>query len=183
MAKILIIDDSSTSRESISSILKEEGHKTIEASNGLIGLQKFKENADVSVIFVDVNMPQMDGLEFLANLRRMSKDIPVVVLTTESEKEKIDLARTYKASAWIDENNISGILKTMLESGVADMTVEKVLSSWEELLAASIVDDVDERLAPETVTDPEKAIDGKKIDKEHFDEELKISSRENRRKQ
>ena len=119
MAKILVIDDSSTSRESISYILNNEGHKVIEAQNGLIGLQKFKENTDLALIFVDINMPQMNGLEFLANLRKMSKDIPVVVLTTESEKEKIELARTYRASAWIikplQEDDLKSVVKILLK--------------------------------------------------------------------
>ncbi len=101
MHKILVIDDSTTSRESIVLVLDELGYSSDQAENGLIGLNKYKETKDYSLIFVDVNMPEMDGLDFLINLRKISKDVPVVILTTESDKEKIEKAKTYKATAWI----------------------------------------------------------------------------------
>ena len=43
----------------------------------------------------------MNGLDFIINIRKISKDVPIVVLTTETEKEKIELAKSYKTSAWI----------------------------------------------------------------------------------
>jgi two-component system, chemotaxis family, chemotaxis protein CheY len=101
MAKILVIDDSATSRESISFVLKNAGHDVEQAENGLLGLEKYKETKDYSMIFCDVNMPQMNGIEFLTNLRKISRDVPVVVLTTETDKDKIETAKNYKASAWI----------------------------------------------------------------------------------
>lgn len=101
MAKILTVDDSATLRESLSFVLKTAGHNVIQAENGIEGLEKFKENSDVDLIISDVNMPEMDGLDFLQNLRKLTRDTPVLILTTESEKEKMDIARTFKANAWI----------------------------------------------------------------------------------
>jgi two-component system, chemotaxis family, chemotaxis protein CheY len=119
MSKILVIDDSSTSRESMECILKGEGHTVIQAENGIMGLEKFRENMDSSLIFVDVNMPQMNGIEFLGHLRKMSKDIPVVILTTELDKEKMDLAKVYKANAWIikplQENDLKKVINILLK--------------------------------------------------------------------
>lgn len=101
MAKILIVDDSSTMRESLKLVLVSGGHKVDAGINGIDGLEKFGNNKDYSLIITDINMPEMNGLDFIANVRKISKDVPIVVLTTETEKEKIDLAKSYKASAWI----------------------------------------------------------------------------------
>ncbi|OHD13515.1 MAG: hypothetical protein A2086_12740 [Spirochaetes bacterium GWD1_27_9] len=101
MAKILIVDDSTTMRESLNLVLLSAGHKVDQAINGVDGLNVFGKNKDYNLIITDINMPEMNGLDFIANLRKVSKDIPIIVLTTETEKEKIEIAKSYKASAWI----------------------------------------------------------------------------------
>jgi two-component system, chemotaxis family, chemotaxis protein CheY len=101
MAKILIVDDSSTMRESLNLILSSSGHKVDTGIHGLDGLEKFKNSRDYALIITDINMPEMNGLDFIANVRKISIDVPIIVLTTETEKEKIDIAKSYKASAWI----------------------------------------------------------------------------------
>jgi len=101
MKKILIIDDSVTLRESLEYILTNEGYKVDKAENGLIALKKFNDNKDYSLIFVDINMPEMDGLEFIKEVRKIDKITPIVVLTTVSEKDKIEQAKNYKANAWM----------------------------------------------------------------------------------
>lgn len=101
MSKILIVDDSSTMRESLKLVLVSQGHQVDSGSNGIEGLEKYKDNKDYDLIITDINMPEMNGLDFLANLRKLTKEIPVIVLTTETEKEKIEIAKSYKASAWI----------------------------------------------------------------------------------
>lgn len=101
MAKILIVDDSSTMRESLNLILSSAGHNVDLGTNGLDGLDKFKNNKDYSLIITDINMPEMNGLDLIANIRKISQEVPIIVLTTETEKDKIDVAKSYKASAWI----------------------------------------------------------------------------------
>lgn len=100
MKKILIIDDSITLRESLEFTLIESGYEVEKAENGKKGLQTFEEKKDFSLIFVDINMPEMNGLEFLKKLRTIS-DVPVIILTTVSENKKIETAKKYKANAWI----------------------------------------------------------------------------------
>lgn len=101
MNNILIIDDSVTIRESLDFVLGKEDFIVEKAANGKEGLEKFKKNKNYSLIIVDWNMPVMNGLEFLKEARKISRDIPIVMLTTVSEKEKIEMAKKYKANAWI----------------------------------------------------------------------------------
>jgi two-component system chemotaxis response regulator CheY len=101
MNNILIIDDSVTIRESLDFVLRKENFKVEQATNGQEGLEKFKKNSNYSLIIVDWNMPEMNGLEFLKEARKISRDIPIVILTTVSEKNKIQLAKKYKANAWL----------------------------------------------------------------------------------
>ncbi|MCG8570048.1 MAG: response regulator [Spirochaetes bacterium] len=101
MAHILIIDDSATLRASLSFILTEADHEVDEAENGAQGLERYQEKNDYHLIITDINMPEMNGLEFLENLRKMNREIPVLVLTTESDKDKIEQAKALKANAWI----------------------------------------------------------------------------------
>lgn len=101
MAKILIVDDSSTMRESLKLVLLSSGHRVDAAINGIEGLNKYSSSKDYSLIITDINMPEMNGLEFIMNVRKVSRDVPIIVLTTETEKDKIEVAKNYKASAWI----------------------------------------------------------------------------------
>jgi len=101
MAKILIVDDSSTMRESLDMVLSSAGYDVDAAINGVDGLKKFGENRDYNLIITDVNMPEMNGLDMLANIRKISKDVHVIVLTTETEKDKIETAKNLRASGWI----------------------------------------------------------------------------------
>jgi len=70
MAKILVVDDSSTMRESLNLILASSGHKVETGINGVDGLDKFRNNKDYSLIITDINMPEMNGLEFISNIKK-----------------------------------------------------------------------------------------------------------------
>ena len=91
---ILIIDDSSVIRKVL---IKTFGMTTIDVSNffqaenGKVGLDVIRDNW-VDIIFLDINMPVMNGMEFMTNLRADSvhSDIPVVIISTEGSKERKD---------------------------------------------------------------------------------------------
>lgn len=102
MAKILIVDDSATIRLQLRNCLQSAGHELTEAENGAIGLQKARV-ADFDFIVMDVNMPVMNGLEMLENLRTIEghRNTPVFVLTTESSKEMVARGKRSGATAWI----------------------------------------------------------------------------------
>ena len=103
MAKrILTIDDSKTIRDMLMLILAEAGFDVLQAVDGQDGLDMLgKEQVDV--VITDINMPRMDGYEVIRQMRSNSahKTTPILVLTTESEADKRNLARVAGATGWM----------------------------------------------------------------------------------
>lgn len=100
--KILTVDDSATMRTMLRAALSNAGFEVVQAEDGLEGL-KALDGQSYDVIITDVNMPNMDGLEFLEALRTRAehKSTPVLVLTTESGPEKKARARQAGATGWL----------------------------------------------------------------------------------
>lgn len=85
--RFLIVDDSSTMRRIIKNSLKRIGFEDIiEAGNGKEALEIF---ADADIILTDWNMPEMDGLEFVKQVRSRNKAIPILMVTTNAAKDDI----------------------------------------------------------------------------------------------
>lgn len=80
MAKILIIDDEPSIRRALKEILEFEQYEVSEAENGRVGLNKASSD-HFDVIFCDIKMPEMDGLEFLENLNKAQIDTPVIMIS------------------------------------------------------------------------------------------------------
>jgi len=89
--KVLVVDDSAIMRKVITQILEMLGHDSVPASNGLDAFERLKEHEDVRLILLDWNMPEMNGIEFLREIkvRPGLSEIPVIMLTTESERRKM----------------------------------------------------------------------------------------------
>ena len=102
---IMVIDDSPTIRISVEFAIKKLGYPIQQAENGRDALEKvqgIKSNGDdVALCVCDVNMPEMDGITFIQEFRKGDKFTPIVILTTESEDEKIRQGRDAGASGWI----------------------------------------------------------------------------------
>lgn len=105
MKYIMVIDDSPTIRISIEFAIKSLGHIIQQAGNGADGLEKIKEmnlaGHEIILCIVDINMPVMDGITFIREFRKNDKFTPVLVLTTESEEDKIMKGKDVGASGWI----------------------------------------------------------------------------------
>lgn len=102
--RILTIDDSKTMRDMLMLTLAEAGFDVIQAVDGQDGLDVLgKEKEQIDVIITDINMPRMDGYEVIRNLRRdpAHKSTPILVLTTESDTDKKNLAREAGATGWM----------------------------------------------------------------------------------
>jgi two-component system chemotaxis response regulator CheY len=102
--RILTIDDSKTIRDMLMLTLAEAGFDVVQAVDGQDGLDVLnKEIAPIDVIITDINMPRMDGYEVIRNLRRdpNHKSTPILVLTTESDSDKKNLAREAGATGWM----------------------------------------------------------------------------------
>ena len=102
MAKILAVDDSASMRQMVSFTLKGAGHDVVEASDGLEALN-FAQSGPVDLVISDVNMPNMDGISLIAELRKLSnyKFTPILMLTTESSGDKKSEGKAAGATGWI----------------------------------------------------------------------------------
>ncbi len=101
MAKILIVDDSKTSRKILRSILEENGHEIIaEAINGEDGMEKFKAFKP-DLITMDITMPVMDGIEALKKIREYDRTAIVVMVTAAGQKTMMVDALKYGASEFL----------------------------------------------------------------------------------
>jgi len=100
--KVLVVDDSETIRQQVSEALQAQGFEVVEASDGVIGLERAAEN-DLAMIILDVNMPRLNGFEVLERLKADPKlaQTPVIILTTEAQRTLIDKARKLGAAAWL----------------------------------------------------------------------------------
>jgi two-component system, chemotaxis family, chemotaxis protein CheY len=105
---ILIVDDSPTLRASVNFVLTGGGYNVFQADNGETGLQMLdeikKKGERVNMIVSDVNMPKMNGLEFLRAIKDKNssyKYIPVIILTTEREDTLKQQGREYGAAGWM----------------------------------------------------------------------------------
>jgi CheY-like chemotaxis protein len=88
MKTILIVDDSSVLRKLVSHILKAAGTSIVEAEDGFDAMEKLAL-VEPDLIIVDLNMPKMDGIEFVKNLRAHYRflDTPIIMLTTSKDEE------------------------------------------------------------------------------------------------
>jgi putative two-component system response regulator len=88
--KVLSVDDDFINLKLVRVMLKKNPNisSIIEASNGLEALNILKQEQDVDVVLLDIKMPVMDGIEFLANIRSQGlKNMPIIVLTTDETKK------------------------------------------------------------------------------------------------
>jgi len=103
MSKVIMTaDDSASIRQMVSFTLKQAGYQVIEAVDGKDALAKLN-GTSVHMLLTDLNMPNMDGLELIRNVRANPayKFIPIVMLTTESQVEKKQEGKMAGATGWI----------------------------------------------------------------------------------
>ncbi len=103
MAKVLVVDDSASMRQMVSFALKSAGHSTIEAEDGKKALDICSQVGSIDLVLTDVNMPVMDGITLVKNLRGMPsfKFTPILMLTTESSADKKTQGKAAGATGWI----------------------------------------------------------------------------------
>ncbi|EPJ88043.1 MULTISPECIES: response regulator [Pseudomonas] len=103
MAKsVLVVDDSSSVRQVVGIALKSAGYDVIEASDGRDALGKLN-GQKVHLIISDVNMPNMDGITFVKEVKKLPnyKFTPIIMLTTESQESKKLEGQAAGARAWV----------------------------------------------------------------------------------
>jgi two-component system chemotaxis response regulator CheY len=104
---ILTIDDSEVIKISLETLLTQNGYETDHAYDGVEALEKVKQyinqNKKISLIICDVNMPKMDGITFVKEVKKdpKFKFIPILMLTTESQISLMQEAKKSGATGWI----------------------------------------------------------------------------------
>lgn len=102
MKRILAVDDSRTLREMLSDCLSGAGHEVVTACDGAEALVALREHRP-DIVITDLNMPVMDGLDFIeaARAEDAGRDVPVLLLTTETADELKSRARRVGATGWL----------------------------------------------------------------------------------
>lgn len=120
MKTIMLVDDSATILLSISSILTKAGYAVEKASDASQGLSIFQAGTKVDLLITDLNMPGMNGIEFIKEVRQLPayKFMPILFLTTESQQSKRTEARAAGASGWlvkpVSAEQLLGTIKMVL---------------------------------------------------------------------
>jgi two-component system chemotaxis response regulator CheY len=118
---IFVVDDSKTVRASLAYILKKAGYQVEAADNGMEGIRKLDELAasgkKPAMIITDINMPEMDGISFIKEIKKKNslKYIPILVLTTESQNDKKIEGKNAGAAGWLVKpfkaEQLTGVVK------------------------------------------------------------------------
>lgn len=102
MKRVMTVDDSASVRMMIRVTLSGAGYEVVEATNGLEALKKLSD-MDIQAMVVDLNMPEMGGLDLVRKLRRIPGFLstPIIMLTTESSRDLIQKGREAGATGWM----------------------------------------------------------------------------------
>ena len=121
MKTIFLVDDSATILLSISNILGKAGYGVEKAGNAAEALKKFQAGVKVDLLITDLNMPGMNGIEFIKEVRKLPthKFMPILFLTTESQQAKRDEAKAAGASGWlvkpVNADQLIGTIKLIVK--------------------------------------------------------------------
>jgi two-component system, chemotaxis family, chemotaxis protein CheY len=129
--KILVVDDSQLIHSMYRLVLnKYSGCSIVDAMNGLEALDVLSRENDFDIILLDINMPVMNGLQFMEKIKRenIHRHIPIVVISTEGKEE--DTLRALKLGAW-------GYVVKPFKPHVLYELIEKVLAKRPPFLAAA----------------------------------------------
>ncbi|MEB3339469.1 hybrid sensor histidine kinase/response regulator [Okeania sp.] len=117
---ILVIDDSLTTRQTISKTLQKSGYNVLQAQDGKAGLRQLEQNTYIKAIICDVEMPEMNGFEFLSRCRKeySQEEMPVLMLTSRGSQPYRQLgkqlgANGYLTKPYLDQDLINNLQKCL----------------------------------------------------------------------
>ncbi len=103
--RILIVDDSATVRQVLATTLRGAEYEVDEACDGqeAIDWLEKEENRSINMLITDLNMPFVDGIDLIRQVRRSSgfRFVPIIMLTTESQDDKKQAGKAAGASGWV----------------------------------------------------------------------------------
>ena len=99
----LVIDDSRAMRSMIGKIMRQLGFDVVEAADGREALSRLQEGVRPNIALVDWNMPEMNGLDFIKNVRldQSYNDVPLMMVTTENEMSQVVIALSAGANEYL----------------------------------------------------------------------------------
>ncbi len=118
LSTVLIIDDSLTTRQSLSTTLKQSGYRVLQAKNGLEGLQQLQKHSNIQVVICDLEMPKMNGFEFLSRCRRKfnMEELPVLMLTSRKSERYRRLAKQLGSNGYLTKPWLKKELMKIIET-------------------------------------------------------------------
>ena len=145
---IMIIDDSTALRRTMALSLEHQGYRVIQAKDGRDAVDQLRQNADVDLIVCDVEMPHMNGFEFLGVRRRDSelKTIPVIMLTSRSGNKHRNLANQlgangYFTKPYVEQEFLKELSKILDSNNQQKPTNKAASSSFNQQKNILVVDD------------------------------------------
>lgn len=125
MRKILIVDDMLASREAMARVLNRSGYETLPAMNGAEALALLKKNK-IDLVLLDQMMPEVDGLTFLAGIRRFPKwkNLPVIMFTGVKDRSCVSRAQGLDVKAFLvkgeyDPRELMGLIEKQFDGDLA----------------------------------------------------------------
>jgi DNA-binding NtrC family response regulator len=122
LGKVLVIDDEANVRTLLDMLLRSQGYDVILADNGWTGLQRYyQEHPDA--IFLDLNMPKLDGIAVLKQIRNVDLTLPVIIVTGDTAPEREREVRALGASEFIVKgsslHSVGDTLKRLLKASAS----------------------------------------------------------------
>lgn len=116
MARILAVDDMRSMRDLVKAVLEKRGHEVITQEDGEQALA-YARNPGVDLVLTDINMPNLDGVGLVRELRQLEScaRTPILILTTEGSDESKNEARDAGANGWIQKPFDPERLSTAIE--------------------------------------------------------------------
>lgn len=100
---VLVVDDSKTMRDMVTFTLTGAGYQVVQAGDGKEAVGKLSNGSKPALVVTDLNMPEMDGIALIKEIRKMPalKFTPILMLTTESSDERKSEGKAAGATGWI----------------------------------------------------------------------------------
>lgn len=101
MKKVMLVDDARSVRTLFGEIIKQSGYEPILLSNAQEALKTISADNKPDLVVTDINMPGMNGIELTIELRKIVKGLPVLVMSTESDKRLIVEGKNAGVTGWL----------------------------------------------------------------------------------
>jgi DNA-binding response OmpR family regulator len=125
MVKVLVIEDERNMRTFLDILLREEGYEVLLADNGWVGLESYRRDHP-DVILLDLNMPVLDGMAVLKEIRRVDLQQPVIIMTGDANPETERRVRALGVSEFIVKGislqALTDVLKRLLETPTPEIS-------------------------------------------------------------